>query len=366
MADTEGGSSSSSLPIFSVEDVQQHNKEGDAWITHRGKVYDVSDFLERHPGGKDILLSYAGQDVTTLMTQEDIHEHTSFAYGWLGKYQIGRLKCNEDDKELDSTVRENLPMDGWQEERIDWNKGILSQVGKLGPDYLKWVHSPVDQPLRLFESDFVEFFSMTPWYVVPIIWIPAVLYLSYVSFQDLATGNGIENFHAYFLDSNTKILLAFCVIFMFGILLWSLIEYCLHRFLFHLINFVPADDPFWITIHFFLHGQHHKVPFDSGRLVFPPVAAFVVAVILYTIFIWLFPMAIARSMFAGGLLGYVSYDMMHYYLHHGSPTPGSYLHQLKKYHVSHHFEDQQKGFGISSKLWDYPFGTFPEKLVKAA
>ena len=94
MADTEGGSSSSSLPIFSVEDVQQHNKEGDAWITHRGKVYDVSDFLERHPGGKDILLSYAGQDVTTLMTQEDIHEHTSFAYGWLGKYQIGRLKCN--------------------------------------------------------------------------------------------------------------------------------------------------------------------------------------------------------------------------------------------------------------------------------
>lgn len=94
MADTEGGLSSSGLPIFSVEDVQQHNKEGDAWITHRGKVYDVSDFLERHPGGKDILLSYAGQDVTTLMTQEDIHEHTSFAYGWLGKYQIGRLKCN--------------------------------------------------------------------------------------------------------------------------------------------------------------------------------------------------------------------------------------------------------------------------------
>ena len=93
MADAEGGSSSSSLPTFSVEDVQQHNKEKDAWITHRGKVYDVSDFLERHPGGKDILLSYAGQDVTTLMTQEDIHEHTSFAYGWLGKYQIGRLKC---------------------------------------------------------------------------------------------------------------------------------------------------------------------------------------------------------------------------------------------------------------------------------
>ena len=103
------------------------------------------------------------------------------------------------------------------------------------------------------------------------------------------------------------------------------------------------------SLHTFIWFQ---VPFDSGRLVFPPVAAFVVAVILYTIFIWLFPMAIARSMFAGGLLGYVSYDMMHYYLHHGSPTPGSYLHQLKKYHVSHHFEDQQKG-GLKSTLLNY-------------
>ena len=94
MADTHSRSKKASLPLFSVEDVQLHNKEKDAWITHRGKVYDVSDFLERHPGGKDILVSYAGQDVTTLMTQPEIHQHTSFAYGWLGKYQIGRLKGN--------------------------------------------------------------------------------------------------------------------------------------------------------------------------------------------------------------------------------------------------------------------------------
>lgn len=86
-----------------------------------------------------------------------------------------------------------------------------------------------------------------------------------------------------------------------------------------------------------------KVPFDSGRLVFPPVAAGILASIFYFAFALLFPLAMARSLFAGGLFGYITYDMMHYYLHHGSPTPGSYLHQLKKYHVSHHFEDQQKG-----------------------
>ena len=80
------------LPLFSLEEVQQHNTEKDAWVIHRGKVYDVCEFLERHPGGKDILLAYAGQDVTTLMTQDDLHKHTTFAYGWLGKYLIGRLK----------------------------------------------------------------------------------------------------------------------------------------------------------------------------------------------------------------------------------------------------------------------------------
>ena len=90
-----------------------------------------------------------------------------------------------------------------------------------------------------------------------------------------------------------------------------------------------------------------QVPFDSGRLVFPPVAAGVLAAIFYNAFSMLMPLAIARSIFAGGLLGYITYDLTHYYLHHGSPTPVSYLHQLKRYLVSHHCEDQQKGGNLN-------------------
>ena len=107
----------------------------------------------------------------------------------------------------------------------------------------------------------MEFFSTTPWYVVPILWIPTVLYFCHASIQELTARNGIENFDPYFVDSKAKVLSVFFSLFLFGVLMWSLIEYCLHRFLFHLINYVPADDPFWITIHFFLHGQHHKVGF---------------------------------------------------------------------------------------------------------
>lgn len=86
-----------------------------------------------------------------------------------------------------------------------------------------------------------------------------MLYVCHLAIQDLRAKNGIENVDAYFLDSEAKVFFVFSVLFLCGVLVWSLIEYCLHRFLFHLINHVPADDPFWITIHFFLHGQHHKV-----------------------------------------------------------------------------------------------------------
>lgn len=93
-----------------------------------------------------------------------------------------------------------------------------------------------------------------------------MLYMCYLSIQDLTAGDGVENMDPFLVDTKIKVASVFSALLLCGLLLWSFIEYCLHRFLFHLINHVPADDPFWITIHFFLHGQHHKV-----RLVFFPV-----------------------------------------------------------------------------------------------
>ncbi|EDO47290.1 predicted protein [Nematostella vectensis] len=321
--------------FFSREEIGRHKSDGDLWVIHSGKVYDISKFSERHPGGKDVLLLNSGQDVTSIMSNGEIHKHSQIAYGWLKKYNIGRLQA---------------------EDLVDWSKPMLAQVGNLGPNYVKWVHSPVDRPLRLFESSFVEFFSRTPWYFVPIIWIPIVLYLAYLGFYHLKTDD------LAFGESDGAallVLLAFCGLFSLGLFIWSFVEYCLHRFLFHLLP--PPDKPFWITFHFFLHGQHHKVPFDGDRLVFPPVAAAVFAFAFYSFFFAILPSGTAHSLFAGGLLGYVLYDCIHYYLHHGSPRKGGYFHNLKKYHVEHHFESQQQGFGISSQLWDFPFQTHPWK-----
>ena len=55
------------------------------------------------------------------------------------------------------------------------------------------------------------------------------------------------------------------------------------------------------------------------------------------------PEILGTSVFVGGLCGYVVYDMIHYYLHYGSPKRGSYMYSLKAYHVKHHFEHQRAG-----------------------
>jgi len=56
--------SSSQVRRFSWQDVAKHNTEQDCWMIIEGKVYNITEWLERHPGGKQILLVSAGRDCT--------------------------------------------------------------------------------------------------------------------------------------------------------------------------------------------------------------------------------------------------------------------------------------------------------------
>ena len=57
---------------------------------------------------------------------------------------------------------------------------------------------------------------------------------------------------------------ALCCVFI-GNFLWTLLEYMLHRFLFHIDELLP-DHPMAILLHFLLHGIHHYVPMDRYTL----------------------------------------------------------------------------------------------------
>ena len=52
------------LGVFSREEVRRHCTANDLWVVLCGRVFDITPYLEFHPGGAEILLEYAGQDVT--------------------------------------------------------------------------------------------------------------------------------------------------------------------------------------------------------------------------------------------------------------------------------------------------------------
>ena len=73
---------------YSIEEVAFHNNENDAWIIINNDVYDITDFLDEHPGGKMILMSVLGEDATELF--EELHNLKILKeYG--EKYKIGMI-----------------------------------------------------------------------------------------------------------------------------------------------------------------------------------------------------------------------------------------------------------------------------------
>lgn len=126
--------------------------------------------------------------------------------------------------------------------------------------------------------------------------------------------------------------------------------------MFHLDELLP-NNYVTLTVHFLLHGVHHLLPMDPMRLVFPPVLTAILLVPFYKLFRCFLEMPEALCLTAGGLTGYMVYDLTHYYLHHSGKPFLSHFGSMKTYHLAHHYKNHQAGYGITSKIWDYVFGT---------
>ena len=77
--------------IYTEEDVAAHKTASSCWVSRQGKVYDVTSFLNDHPGGDDYILKYAGRDIDKVMKDKSEHDHSDSAYDMLEEYVIGRL-----------------------------------------------------------------------------------------------------------------------------------------------------------------------------------------------------------------------------------------------------------------------------------
>lgn len=254
------------LPTFPQADVQSHNTEKSCYVTVGLKVYDVTSFLEDHPGGGQLILDHAGSDVREMMEDELSHRHTEAAYEILDDLHIGfvatdpivetavqsdqpdqivplpptrsgmtELAHSQDSQTKGKSVyattgmssaedlskETDLAADYRAHKFLDLNKPLLPQVwyGGFSKDfYLEQVHRPRHyrggQSAPLF-GNFLEPLSKTPWWAVPTVWLPPVIYGTTLSYQGLGVGSLVA---AYWLT---------------GLAIWTLVEYGMHRCLFH-------------------------------------------------------------------------------------------------------------------------------------
>jgi sterol desaturase/sphingolipid hydroxylase (fatty acid hydroxylase superfamily) len=209
-------------------------------------------------------------------------------------------------------------------ERADELKGLSrSEVLRASP--------------RMFESDLLDKLSRVHWTVVPIVFVPVVGVLLALGFV-----HGAGAMSAVWIVA--------------GYVFWTLTEYWLHRIVFH---FEP-ERGIGAKLHWIIHGVHHDHPNDPMRLVMPPS----LSIPLAALFVWVFSLVLGSPAFmpfgAGFLAGYLGYDMLHYHVHHHRPTT-ALGRKLRELHMRHHFQDHERGYGVSAPFWDHVFGTAPHK-----
>lgn len=192
-----------------------------------------------------------------------------------------------------------------------------------------------DETVRMFQSDFLESFSRVHFSIPLFIYLPIIFYFLYRSIFE------------FYLSAITIISLT-----LFGIAVWTLTEYTLHRFIFH---FEPKSE-FGAKLHFMFHGVHHDYPNDSRRLVMPPSVSIPLAILFYFLFKLILNDIYTAPFFIGFLIGYLGYDMTHYAIHHYN-MHNRFLLAIKNHHMKHHYMDSKRGFGVSSPLWDEVMGT---------
>ncbi|NWF90820.1 MAG: sterol desaturase family protein [Ignavibacteriaceae bacterium] len=197
-----------------------------------------------------------------------------------------------------------------------------------------------DETVRMFKSDFFEALSKVHYTVPLIVFLPVIFFFMYraIWVHELRLLNIIS-------------------LIIVGVFIWSITEYTLHRFVFHF----EAKSKIGKKLHFIFHGVHHDYPHDSKRLVMPPAVSIPLAIFFYFLFKYIIGDSFISPFFVGFLTGYLFYDLTHYAIHHFNMHSKVWL-AIKNHHMKHHYQDPNKGFGVSSPLWDIIVGTNFSKI----
>jgi sterol desaturase/sphingolipid hydroxylase (fatty acid hydroxylase superfamily) len=198
------------------------------------------------------------------------------------------------------------------------------------------------EKLRVFKNPYLEALTKTSPLVTILVYVPVIFFFLYLTFI-----------------KNALPIASSLLVFASGAFVWSLLEYLLHRFLFHF----DSDSDTGKRIHYVLHGVHHHFPRNKEKLFMPPVPGLTLVFILYLVF-GLILREFVFVFLAGLITGYLAYVFLHYFIH--TVRPPKMLKFLWTHHFLHHHRFPEKCFGVSSTLWDRIFRTMPPKKEKGA
>jgi sterol desaturase/sphingolipid hydroxylase (fatty acid hydroxylase superfamily) len=138
-----------------------------------------------------------------------------------------------------------------------------------------------------------------------------------------------------------------------GLLVWTLIEYLVHRFVLHRIPGLQE-----------MHQAHHD---ETQELIGTPTPFSLP--LLFIIVLWPMTYVLGTSFallwFAGFLIGFIAYTFVHYAVHHLSSGGWRWMKALKWQHNVHHHGTSNQNFGVSTSLWDHVFRTYSSTMKGA-
>ena len=201
---------------------------------------------------------------------------------------------------------------------------------------MKHVKASKGESARLFQNPVLEWLSHTH-FAVPVFFYYTVAAVTFF----FGLQKPIQAIHVLWL-------------FPLGVLLFTLVEYSIHRFVFHF----NAKTERQLELQYHMHGVHHEFPRDKSRLVMPMAMSLIISSGFFFLFITLSEYY-GLIAFSGFSAGYSSYLLIHYAVHALKP-PKNFLRYYWKHHSKHHYSSVNTAFSVSFPPWDYLFGTMPK------
>lgn len=151
-------------------------------IVFEGAVYDIGSYAAQHPGGADKIEEYLGKCIDEPFEEAGHTKSARLIFRDLDRIGVIEGKINDKDGKIMATGMDGVVLQC--KLKMDYSKGLYKQMldaNLTWDDYIQFINEPKHlvnpvRDIKLFENKFMELFTMTPWYAIPLAWFPLIAY----------------------------------------------------------------------------------------------------------------------------------------------------------------------------------------------